>query len=384
MNRKKGILFIVPDYHTTFSYAKALEQMGWRCDIYVPPDYPEQLLFSRQNVVRYNKIASNSNRNRIIGNIIQEFSWFLLNFWKYRYHVYYGRLPKFYFFESYIIRGLHLRLDFNLSLALSKILGSRIVYIPTGCHDEELKSKFSLIGEKSVCSSCGYENRCSDIENARNFSLVRRYSNLNIGLGYLEPSEYLSTTIKWKSVDPDVFSPHLTIPTEHVLENRNNLRVYFGFVPSGRNHLGRDIKGTNFINSAINKLASEGFNIEAVNISNMNSNLVRFHQSQCDVVVDQLIYGWWGSTGVEGMSLGKPVVCYLRPEWKEKFYSFFPEYSTLPIIEADKDNIYEVLKTLCLDKQMLQDASKKSIEFSESHFSISENAKAFISRLENL
>ena len=384
MNRKKSILFVVPDYHTTFSYAKALEQMGWRCDIYVPPDYPEQLLFSRQNVVRFNKLPSTASRNRVIRNIIQEFFWFLRNFWKYKYHVYYGRLPKFHFFEYYFIRTFHLKIHFNFSLTLSKILGSRIVYIPTGCHDEELKSKFSLIGEQSVCSSCGYEDRCSDIENAKNFSFVRRYSNLNIGLGYLDPSEYFATTIKWKSVDPEVFSPHLEIPTEHLLVNRNNLRVYFGFVPSGRNHLGRDIKGTNFINLAIEKLASEGFNIEAVNISNLDSNRVRFVQGQCDVIVDQLIYGWWGSTGVEGMSLGKPVVCYLRPEWKEKFYSFFPEYATLPIIEANKDNIYEVLKTLCLNEQMLRDASEKSIEFAKGHFSISENAREFMSRLENL
>ena len=53
---------------------------------------------------------------------------------------------------------------------------------------------------------------------------------------------------------------------------------------------------------------------------------MRFYQAQADIVVDQLIYGHWGSTAVECMALGKPVVCYLDKRWKENFMDNYPEY----------------------------------------------------------
>jgi len=33
-----------------------------------------------------------------------------------------------------------------------------------------------------------------------------------------------------------------------------------------------------------------------------------------DLLVDQLLTGWYGAVAVEMMALGKPVVCYLRED----------------------------------------------------------------------
>ena len=97
---------------------------------------------------------------------------------------------------------------------------------------------------------------------------------------------------------------------------------------------------------AVNKLIDEGFEIENHNLTNTDSKSMRYYQVQADIVVDQLIYGWWGSTALECMALGKPVICYLNPEMKESFFTVFPEYEFLPIIESDVNNIYRVLKNL--------------------------------------
>ena len=40
---------------------------------------------------------------------------------------------------------------------------------------------------------------------------------------------------------------------------------------------------------------------------------MRYYQVQADIIVEQLIYGWWGSTAIEGM-LGKPVTVILIPK----------------------------------------------------------------------
>jgi len=103
---------------------------------------------------------------------------------------------------------------------------------------------------------------------------------------------------------------------------------------------------------------------------------MRYYQAQADIVVEQLIYGWWGSTGVETMALGKPVVCYLRPAWKQFFFSVFPEYEELPIIEANTESIYSVLKELVVDPELRNRAGQASRDFAVRHFNPSRNAAA--------
>ena len=111
---------------------------------------------------------------------------------------------------------------------------------------------------------------------------------------------------------------------------------------------------------------------------------MRFYQAQADIIVDQLIYGWWGSTVVEATALGKPVVCYLRPSWKQFFLKVFPEYPSVPIIEATTDTIYEVLKNLVLDAQYRSQKGEDARAFAESHFDPKQNTVDLIKTLERL
>ena len=62
---------------------------------------------------------------------------------------------------------------------------------------------------------------------------------------------------------------------------------------------------------------------------------VRFTQGQADIVVDMLTFGWFGANVREAMMLGKPVVCYLRPEWLESMRKRVPDYiDELPVVSA--------------------------------------------------
>ena len=77
------------------------------------------------------------------------------------------------------------------------------------------------------------------------------------------------------------------------------------------------------------------------------------------------------------MALGKPVVCYLREDAKKNFFKTFPEYDSLPIIEANTLNIYEVLKKTVIDKEYRESKAKESREFAESFFDINKNVIEF-------
>ena len=136
--------------------------------------------------------------------------------------------------------------------------------------------------------------------------------------------------------------------------------------------------------AAVERLKHEGHAVDYFFIDNKPSNQMRFYQAQADIVVDQLIYGWWGSTTVEASALGKPVVCYLRPSWKQFFLKTFPEYDDLPIVEADTNTIYEVLKKLVTDAEYRRQKGRESRIFAEAHFDPVKNTQALIETLESL
>jgi glycosyltransferase involved in cell wall biosynthesis len=194
------------------------------------------------------------------------------------------------------------------------------------------------------------------------------------------------THIKYKSIDLRLWSPSLNIPSEHKLPHSQSIRILHSayLSKSGRDWQGRNIKGSPFVLAAIERLKNEGHPVEYFFIHDKPSNQMRFYQSQADIVVEQLIYGWWGSTFVETSALGKPVVCYLRPAWKDFFLKTFPEYSNLPVVEADTQSIYEALKKLVTDADYRRQKGEESRRFAEAHFDPEKNAEKLIKLLEAL
>jgi glycosyltransferase involved in cell wall biosynthesis len=85
---------------------------------------------------------------------------------------------------------------------------------------------------------------------------------------------------------------------------------------------------------------------------------------RADLIVDQLLAGWYGGFAVEAMALGKPVVCYIR----EEDLKFVPARMAeqLPLINARPDSVYSVLKDwLSARKHELSQRGRLSREFVE-------------------
>ena len=60
----------------------------------------------------------------------------------------------------------------------------------------------------------------------------------------------------------------------------------------------------------------------------------------CDLLVDQLFMGWYGLLAIEGMSLGKAVVCHLRADFVDP---------ACPVVDADSESLVSVLRALIKD-----------------------------------
>lgn len=98
------------------------------------------------------------------------------------------------------------------------------------------------------------------------------------------------------------------------------------------------IKGTKYVEEAIEKLKAKGLKFKYVRVENMPNHLAMEIYKTADIIIDQLCLGGYGIFASEAMSLGKPVICYILEEHLEGY----PE--GMPIINANPDTIEKVLE----------------------------------------
>ncbi|MFX1492275.1 MAG: glycosyltransferase family 1 protein, partial [Promethearchaeota archaeon] len=104
----------------------------------------------------------------------------------------------------------------------------------------------------------------------------------------------------------------------------------------------RGVKGTRYVLDTISQLKREGIALEFILVEGLSHTEVRRIYERADMVIDQLLCGWYGGLAVEVMALGKPVICYIR----ENDLRFIPQQmrEELPIINATPATFYDVLK----------------------------------------
>lgn len=149
------------------------------------------------------------------------------------------------------------------------------------------------------------------------------------------------------SVNPDllnvlpkrtIFLPYVHIDLAYWIPNIGNSgKLKIIHAPSHR-----AFKGTRFVLKAVNLLKEQGFHFNFELIEGLSNSEARKHYETADILIDQLLAGWYGGLAVELMALGKPVICYIR----EDDLKFIPAQmrQDLPIINASPSSIYSVLK----------------------------------------
>jgi glycosyltransferase involved in cell wall biosynthesis len=104
----------------------------------------------------------------------------------------------------------------------------------------------------------------------------------------------------------------------------------------------RGVKGTRFIVEAVNRLKAEGVGFDFLLLHDLPHAEAMGLYPRADLLVDQLLAGWYGGLAVELMALGKPVIAYIR----SSDLGFLPDgmRDALPVINATPATIYSVLK----------------------------------------
>lgn len=226
-----------------------------------------------------------------------------------------------------------------LELPLLKRLGKRIVMTFQGC-DARIKTLSQQRFSTSACAECDVSwctERMDKIRMKR-FQKVMSYVDkvfaLNPDLMHFLPNAEL---LPYASVDPAAWVPQ---------ENR-------GGPPAPQNpiqilHLptNQSIKGTRYVERACADLQAEGWPVQLHLVQGVPHAEVQALIANSDLVVDQLLIGWYGAFAVEAMSMGKPVLCYLRDDDLKRFVPF---ENRIPIVRTSKETLTHDLRALIED-----------------------------------
>lgn len=121
------------------------------------------------------------------------------------------------------------------------------------------------------------------------------------------------------------------------------------------------VKGTEYILQAVQRLKDEGLDFEFRSMRRLTQAEFYREMASCDVYVDELRCGSHGVTAVEAMAAGKPTITYIRPDLLDKYPA------DMPLVNANPDTIYDVMRRLICEPQMRGEVSLASRRYVEKH-----------------
>jgi glycosyltransferase involved in cell wall biosynthesis len=374
------VLYVGQAYYNSWYLSRSLREMGWKADLLNWDLNPHaQINYHGEDF----KINYNS-QNDIINYLM----------------FYYESIKNYDVFHFANKGGLQfgeplrawLKRIFNeegLEIRFLKALGKKIVYSNNGCLDGVSQTSFSRWGPENVCSICRWQDEpsvCSDQLNLAWGKFRNEVADFQCTLGGNRADYNKDPRVhevpEFYCLDPEVWHPKIEIPENYKLPNGEPqlIRLYHavGNQKERTRGDGVNIKSTHIYQPLIEKMQKKGIPLELISPKNVPNKEVRFLQVQADIFLDMLTVGWFGATAREAMMLGKPVICFLRPEWLESARREIPDYiKQLPIISATPQTVEEALCDLIKNKEKRLELGHRGREFAVRWHSAEAGARRF-------
>jgi hypothetical protein len=210
---------------------------------------------------------------------------------------------------------------------IARALGRKLFMTLQGC-DVRISAESAARNRFTPCHEghCQAVSTCRAILDERRRSLVDRvlpYFDrvlvLNPELVHFAPQAQF---VPYCSVDIDAFTPFWP-------GTRGPIRIVHAPSDPG-------IKGSKLIVEAVERLKKR-YPIEFTLVQGLRHAEALELYRKADLVIDQVLAGWYGGLAVETMAMGKPVACYIR----ENDLGCLPEEmrQSLPIVRVSPDTL---------------------------------------------
>ena len=361
----KRVLFAGQAYYNAWYLSRALRKRGWKADVLNWDTNPTSQIYYHGEDYRFDGTASNELFRNLDFYVKSIYSYDIFHFsntggigfgWplKNLFEQHFGSHS-----EIYLLRNL------------SKI----IVYSNNGCADGVSQTSFAKWGTESACSTCRWRSEptvCSDERNLAwgKFRNSVAHFQCALGLGRVDYNDdpRVHEVPEFYCLDADVWHPELQIPDAFRLPCApvGTVRIYHavGHRDDRTTEDGVNIKSSHIYLPLIQKLKDQGVLLELISPTGIPNMDVRYLQAQADIFLDMLTFGWFGANAREAMMMGKPVICFIRPEWLESLKQELPEYAEeLPIVNATPKTVEDVLRDLIANPEKRRDIGRKSRAF---------------------
>lgn len=233
---------------------------------------------------------------------------------------------------------------------LYKIAKVKVVVMPYGSDIQDFKTYPDLKFKNAIIKDYPNNTKYYMSKVSMKIDLWSRYADHVIsGCDWVRYMHYWDTLmIAHFAIDLDSFKNEISQVTK---EDDKPFKVVHA-----SNHSA--IKGTKFIIQAINELQKEGYNIELLLLENQSNTDVKKAIYKADLVVDQLIIGWYAMLAIEAMSLNKAVVTCIGDDLEELYIS--EELLTKDELPFFKSNTLSIKETLLYCMSNIDEVNKKA------------------------
>lgn len=229
--------------------------------------------------------------------------------------------------------GLHY---FSWDLPFFRSLGKKVIMQFHGC-DIRYRSRAIELGIE-MCQQCPYP--CDEQKKRKRLDYLRRFVDAMIvttpDLLYFAPEA--------------LFIPQMVkVPPSCERSNQSQVTIL---------HAASDppIKGSRFILQILEKLRKD-LNFRVIYLEKVPHQELLNAIQKSTLVIDQILCGWYGVLSCEAMARGKPVIAFIREDWKKQYQ---PD---LPIISASSANLEDILRELLKAPEELESVGEKSRSF---------------------
>ncbi len=234
------------------------------------------------------------------GRLLRERGWRTLLWALWRFDIFH------YFLDRGIMLGRPVGTLNAEELRLLNAAGKRLFFYTYGA-DVRTRDETLALGPLNCCTYCpavGEFCVCDSTRGHANVALAAQYADAVVALG--DMALYVPnprTDIWFWPVDtervPFVGAPQRAPQDEVVIVHAPNHRFF---------------KGTDYLLDTVARLRNRGIRVRVDLVEGLSNEAALQRYAAADIVADQFLIGGVGYFALEGMAMGKPVLCYVRRE----------------------------------------------------------------------